>query len=70
MSTIQESIDQYLDAVEQVYGAEYRQQTEVFASSHYVTIKHPGAPEGDAIPVGHLDLMTEHLLHGDERATV
>lgn len=62
MSEIHQAIDQYLDAVEKVYGADYRKQTEVsFGGGHYVTIKRPDDPEGEIIPVGHLALMTEKL---------
>ena len=63
MSEIHQAIDQYLEAVEQVYGPDYRQRTQVsFGGGHYVTIKHPDTREGEVIPVGHLALMTENLM--------
>lgn len=58
-----ESVENYLDAIGMVHGAEYKSKTEVkFCGSHYYSVKHPGMMEGMVVPAGHLDLMTKHLL--------
>jgi len=63
MHHIQNAIEQYLDAVEKVHGPEYRKQTEVsFGGGHYVRIRQPDTIEGEVVPVGHLELMTQKLL--------
>ena len=58
-----ESIQNYLAAIGQVHGAEYRDRMVVaFCGGHYYKVKHPHEDEGKIVPVGHLDLMTKNLL--------
>lgn len=62
------SIHDYLAAIGQVYGADYRDRMVVaFCGGHYYRVKHPGGVEGQLVPVGHLDLMTAHLLRQSGR---
>jgi len=62
MNVIEQRINEYLDAVEQVCGPNVRQQTviEERGGSH-VFIKGPDDEFGQLISVGHLEIMAENL---------
>lgn len=60
---VRQAINDYLDAISKVYGPEYEAKMVVtFGGGHYVHIKHPDTVEGEAVPIGHLEMMTKDLL--------
>lgn len=59
----QQSIDNYLDAIGLVHGAEYREQMSVsLYGGQYYRIKHPHESDGTLVPLAHLDNLTRNLL--------
>ena len=62
MSVIEGKINEFLDAIAQVHGEEYRNNTEVkHRGGTQIMLKHPGK-EGALIGLDTLELMTKNLL--------
>lgn len=63
MMHAQQAVTDYLEAIRRTHGDEYRSHMTVAADdAGHVLVKHPDAIEGEVVPLGHLELMTEHLL--------
>jgi len=59
-----QAIDEYLDAVGQAFGEEYRRQMVVEPKGFHILIKHPDAPEGELVPIGYMPILTRHTRSG------
>ncbi|EAU53459.1 hypothetical protein [Mariprofundus ferrooxydans] len=63
MAFIEEQIEQFLDAIDQVYGEEYRNSMIVESrGNRQILVKHPEHQEGNLVTLGTLELMTKSLL--------
>ncbi|MDQ6966839.1 MAG: hypothetical protein Q9M23_07955 [Mariprofundaceae bacterium] len=67
MEIAQKSIDEYLDAVNQVFGAEYRDKMVVECRGAHVLVKHPDVEEGELMPLGYMPILTRNVLSAATR---
>jgi len=62
MPLIEEQITQFLDAIGEVYGEEYKNSMVVESrGNRQILVKHPEHQEGNLVTLGTLELMTKSL---------
>lgn len=63
MAFIEEQIEQFLEAIGQAYGEEYKNSMIVESrGNRQILVKHPEHQEGNLVTLGTLELMTKSLL--------
>jgi len=60
-------IDEYLDAINEVFGSEYRSKMVVEPRGSSILVKHPDVVEGELVSLGYMRILTRNLLSGSHR---